>query len=117
MIGEFYNPRGHKAEATADSAASKATSLQDEVTKLGVRFNRLLLLNQALWELLKERTGLEEQDVLAKVTEIDQRDGKIDGKMGISVMDCPACGQKTNSKRSSCLMCGYPMAKQHLFEL
>lgn len=88
-----------------------------EVLELDKRFNKLALGCQALWELLRERLNLTEEELRAKVLEIDLRDGRTDGNMSISVMECPACKARTNSRRQTCLMCGAPLEKPHAFEV
>ena len=50
------------------------------VQSVDMQLDRLTLVCQAMWELLRERTGLTESQLLAKVTEVDLRDGKLDGK-------------------------------------
>jgi len=51
-----------------------------------------------------------------KILEVDLRDGRTDGKMATQLLDCPACGKRTNSRRSICVMCGAPLERPHKFE-
>lgn len=47
----------------------------------------------------------------------DLRDGTTDGRMQTQITDCPQCLARTNSKRSSCVMCGAPLAVKQRFEV
>ena len=55
---------------------------------------RLYLIAQALWELLRENTDLTDEDLQKKVREIDLRDGREDGQ------------DKTQTRSSVCKHCG-----------
>ena len=81
------------------------------------RMNRLSLLCQAMWEMLRERAEFTDDQLAAKVLEVDMRDGRGDGRIATQVHDCPSCGRKTNSKRSVCVICGAELPKAHAFEL
>ena len=104
------------AELTADRAMSKADRYAADIANMQRQVDRLTLACQAMWELLRDRSGLSEEDIESKMREIDARDGQVDGKIGTTLLDCPSCGRATNSRRSTCLMCGAPLAKQHQFE-
>jgi hypothetical protein len=67
---------------------------------------RLTLLNQALWELLRERLNLTDAELERVIREVDLRDGVEDGKMTITPLECPTCGRISSSKHWKCLYCG-----------
>lgn len=104
------------AERSAEKASNKASHAQSEVMRLTRQVNRLALACQAMWELVRDSTDLTEDELNAKILEVDLRDGKADAKMSKSIMPCPECGRNTNSGRSLCLMCGAPLSKPHAFE-
>lgn len=105
------------ANQTADRAANKAESAAAELSRLQRRIERLSLCCQAMWELLREKHGLTEDELQSRVLEIDLRDGTTDGKMRTQIVDCPSCGSKTNTKRSLCVICGAPLPITHSFEV
>ncbi|MDB6077185.1 MAG: hypothetical protein JWO82_932 [Akkermansiaceae bacterium] len=92
-----------------DSLATRGNNTQDQV-------DRLTLACQAMWEIIRDRIGVTEQELQAKITEIDARDGAIDGKIGYEVVDCPECGQKTSTRRSRCVFCGCAVHLGHTFK-
>jgi hypothetical protein len=104
------------AERSAERAESKVGRYADEVSRIGRHVDRLSLACQAMWELLRDHSDLTEEHIEAKILEIDGRDGQLDGKIGTQLCDCPDCGRPTNSRRSSCVMCGAPLVKEHKFE-
>ena len=115
MAGIFWelgqNRRIAQAEAAADSAVSSATnavqSAKQEIDELERRLDKLTLVNMALWELLQQKLGVAEQELVAKIEAIDLRDGKLDGKLGgAAVSDCPGCGRVFNARHLRCLYCG-----------
>lgn len=67
---------------------------------------RLSLMNQALWELVREKARLTDKDLEEKAREIDLRDGVEDGKVTDVALKCPTCGRVSNSKHYKCLYCG-----------
>ncbi len=119
-MGMFYNMRQDSKIRAADSAAAsagnKAKQAEDRVKELHQRLDHLTLYCQAMWELIRENTRLEEQDLLNKAREIDERDGKADGKIGVSVVSCPSCGRNSNSTKKACMYCGVELERQHIFE-
>ncbi len=81
-------------------------SLQSEVSELKRRVAKMALLNQAMWELLRERIGLSDADLERKATEIDLRDGVQDGAITPVPVKCSACGRTSSSRNERCMYCG-----------
>lgn len=104
------------AESAAERADSKARRAEQELDQLGRHVERMSLASQAMWELIRERTSLSEEDLEAKMLEVDGRDGVVDGKISVRVQVCDSCGRNTNSRRDTCIMCGAPIERAHKFE-
>jgi len=102
------------AERTAETAESNVEHCARTVEHLKRHVERLSLACQGLWELLRERSDLTEEDLERKILEIDGRDGCVDGKI-LQAVDCPACGRKTGWKRNLCVMCGAPIKSPYQF--
>lgn len=117
MIWEAYQQtKIAGAERAAERAESKANRQSDDLAALKRHVDRLSLACQAMWELLRDGSELTEDDIEAKILEVDARDGRVDGKIAMQALECPNCGRPTNSKRSSCVICGAPFRKLHQFE-
>ena len=117
MIWEMYQQQAiGEASLQATRADSKATRNESELSILRRQTDNLALACQALWELLRENSGFTDDRLRAKMQEIDLRDGNSDGRMSQRTINCPACGAASNTRRSSCLMCGALLVKEHIFE-
>ena len=92
--------------ATRASSAAAARDVQSEVRGLEDRLDRLTLVCMALWELLKERGELTEEDLATKVREIDLRDGVADGKITKQIKHCPRCDRVMSPRHQKCMYCG-----------
>jgi len=86
------------AEHGAERAAKDIQQLQAEL-------DRLTLSCAALWSLLKEH-GHTDEELLARMQELDLRDGKLDGRIAPDAIACDGCGRKTKAGRRTCLYCG-----------
>ena len=95
-----------QAEIAASRSASRATAAKEEVRWLEDRLDRLTLACTALWELIRDRTDLTEEDLYDKAQEIDLRDGEADGEISKTVLNCPKCQRVMSPKHKRCLYCG-----------
>ncbi len=86
------------------------------IDQLEHRLEQQALVSRALWELLKKHSGLEERDLIAKVAEIDLRDGSLDHRLKSPLLDCPNCGNKVNARRRFCAYCGFKDFPANVFE-
>ncbi|HOA96627.1 zinc ribbon domain-containing protein [Acetivibrio saccincola] len=69
---------------------------------------RQMIISEAIWELLKEKTGLTDEDLVKKVREIDLRDGVLDGRVKPEPpVACPKCNKKMKKGSSTCVYCGH----------
>ena len=81
------------------------------------RLEKLSLLCQAMWELLRERAEVTDAMLAEKVLEVDLRDGRQDSRIGESVFNCPHCKSPVNSRSPRCVMCGKVVPTPHPFEV
>lgn len=117
MIWEAYQQtKIAGAEQTAERALSKADRYAADIADVRRQVERLSLACQAMWELLRDRSDITEEDLEAKILEIDARDGRVDGKIATTMTTCSSCGRPTNSRRGSCVICGATLKREHPFE-
>ena len=96
-----------QAPASAIQHGADADSLAAMVATLEARQHRMALLVQAMRELLEASGLLTTAQLLAKVEEIDLRDGVADGRHTPSKeRHCGQCGRVNQSGRQRCLYCG-----------
>ena len=116
MIAAKAQQAAAEARLEASRGALKASAIHLQIRYLEDRLDKLLLVNMAMWELLKDRTELTEEDLLAKVQEVDLRDGQADGKISKTVAKCPKCGRTMSPRHKKCLYCGASKLKVEAFD-
>ena len=95
------------ASATAHEAASAARQAKSQVEGLEQDVERLLMITEALWSILKEVHGYDDRELFRRVVDIDMRDGRLDGKVAKKeAPNCPHCGRKMIGAKPMCLYCG-----------
>jgi hypothetical protein len=97
------------------SIERNAQTTEAAVADLHAALERLALLTQAMWELSRERNGVTEAELVAKVHEIDLRDGKADGRIERAGPACAKCGKTNRPRRVKCFYCGTPLTPVSAF--
>ena len=90
----------------ARDAAGQASRVANEVRDLENRLERLALINKAVWELLRDATGTTNEELKAKMEEIQQREASPDGQTAPSARQCPKCSRNMAPKARRCIYCG-----------
>jgi hypothetical protein len=99
--------------ATASRAASLARSAAvadgtihtNRIEDLNERVDTMAMLLRGMWALLEEQ-GLTPDQLMAKLEELDARDGVRDGRMTSTPVPCPSCGSKVPAGLPKCQFCG-----------
>ncbi len=101
--------RINEAQDRADGAARQADNAKMENRYLRRSVERLALANMAMWELVCQRLGLTDEQLMRKMEEIDLRDGVRDGRIteGATVRPCLNCGRKQSARQERCMYCGH----------
>lgn len=94
-------------QKTAADASSRADIAARTVKELEARIERLTLVSLAMWSLLREKTGLTEENLLDRVREIDLQDGVLDGKVERVAHKCAKCGRTMSTRHNKCMYCGH----------
>ncbi len=78
-----------------------------DIEELKANIDRLMMITEALWDILREKYDYSEEELVKRVYEIDARDGVIDGrKRPTPSRNCPHCNRKLAKKRPRCIYCG-----------
>ena len=65
------------------------------------------MITEALWTMLKDKHGYSDEDLAARIEEIDMRDGVRDGKVAKQPpTQCPECSRKVTRARPICIYWG-----------
>jgi hypothetical protein len=95
------------AEATAQDARREARTARTATGLMQQDIERLLIITEALWSLMKREHGYTDNELIRVVSEIDLRDGKLDGRVPPGPpRACPHCSRVLGRKRPFCLYCG-----------
>src|SRR5947209_6279585 len=82
------------ASARAEQGYMTAEEARARVLDLEARVSKLTLVNHAMFELMAQRMGITEAELIDKVNEIDLRDGSLDGRQPTEPpVLCAQCGR------------------------
>jgi hypothetical protein len=59
-----------------------------------------------MWSLIQDKTVLTEEDLVKRVTDIDLKDGKLDGKYTNPIVKCKKCDAAISHQFRKCLFYG-----------
>jgi ribosomal protein L32 len=103
--GDLYDTA---ARIDASQAKAEAREASTEAHLLHAEIDRLYLINEALWTVIREAQGLTDQKLIDAMTDIDLRDGRLDGRAEATEAPdhCPSCGRTMLRHRPLCIYCG-----------
>lgn len=104
-----------EVERTAQTAASNAADAEEQLKLLQKRVDRLALLCQTLWAFLQEDRLLTEQDLLEKMKEVEQLNGKQGGRT-VQARPCESCGRPLSPRQPKCIYCGAEKSSRSVFD-
>jgi hypothetical protein len=104
------------AEYAKRDVAQTSARLHKKGLRLEAKIDRLALISQALWELVRAKADLCDKDIEARIAEIDARDGRIDGRITGRPANCPKCARPVHTRHRVCLYCGAAVHDGHLVE-
>jgi hypothetical protein len=105
---------GEKAAAKASmfaqgtTAAARAAGAA-QMADLDDRIDRLVLVVNSMWSLLKDH-GYTDEQLASRIRSIDLEDGEGDGRRRLQPVRCGACKALVEPGRTSCTFCGEPVA-------
>ena len=106
----FHGPLNRPDEMVriVQREGAKARRVSQCVHKNSMDIERLLMITEALWTIVKEERGLDDDQLLRRIIEIDMRDEKYDGKVASrgGARTCPSCDRPVSKRRPVCLYCG-----------
>lgn len=107
LSGEFARAQARQASTEASAASNRAAKASDEITFLRADVEKLMMISEALWDILKEKHGYTDAELVRRVEQVDLKDGRLDGKVAKSPpKKCPSCNRTVIGRRSECLWCG-----------
>ena len=99
----------YTAGLAAEHGHHTASRIEERLARAQTDIERLLLITEGLWNILKAEHGYDDEELVRRVLEVDLKDGKIDGKVATKMPgDCPHCNRPLSRDRRYCLFCGEP---------
>ena len=99
--------RTNRAQSAGERAARVAGDVRTQNEAITCDVEKLFMITEALWTILKEERSYSNDKLIKKIQEIDLRDGKLDGKVAKQQNpSCPKCKHALMGKHPVCLYCG-----------
>jgi len=111
MWGYVMGQKSATQAAAFARSAGTADAMTSHLRMIDVdeRIDRLVLLVEAMWSLLREQ-GLSDEDLADRLMELDQTDGSMDGRRTPPPATCRSCGSKVAAGLAACQFCGTALA-------
>ncbi|TYQ17957.1 UNVERIFIED_CONTAM: hypothetical protein Cloal_0351 [Acetivibrio alkalicellulosi] len=83
---------------------SKKVEGREELSRS--RFERLMLITEGLWEIMKKEHNYSDEKLVEMIREIDLKDGIRDGRVLLPPIKCDACNKTIDKGSNKCIYCG-----------
>jgi len=115
FLGGYVLGRKDAAASAMRAAAIPVPGSADaeDLMDLHDRIDRLILVVAAMVELLEEAGLVNEEQLAARVAQMDEADGVIDGKRTLRATQCLQCNSAVAAGLTACQFCGAPVAEEH----
>jgi len=116
MSQTFNQMAGVMAMDAAHSAQQDAQRAQNQTEQLRRDVERLLLITEAMWTLLKEQHGYTDEKLVQLMTQVNLRDRQPDGPGAKAAAEsCSRCGRTLVKNLAACMYCGQPVVLKNPF--
>lgn len=106
MIAGFVMGKRTAARAAGmNTMSSSSSSAFDAWAELDARVERMLLVMEAMWSILKEE-GYTDEQLASRIDDLDNSDGVVDGRRVTPAVTCRSCGSKVMVGIPRCQTCG-----------
>src|SRR5690554_6544051 len=103
MWGYVMGQRSAAQAASFARSAGTAGAMASNLRMIDVdeRIDRLVLLLEAMWCLMREQ-GFSDEQLAARLMELDGADGTFDGRRSPPPATCASCGSKVAAGLTAC---------------
>lgn len=98
--GRYSNPNFTQLDAI--EAKAKANEANTNYLFLKQKVEKLMLITEAMWLILKETTKCTDEELKEKMRQLDLKDDKLE----VKASKCPKCGKILQKNMPSCIYCG-----------
>jgi hypothetical protein len=105
-----YSGYSSFAATAAASAESAAREVQTNVEIFKHDIDRLLLVTEALWTLMKQQQGYTDDVLVGLIQNIEKQKAAANANAAKDPpAPCPFCGRLNTATRTFCMYCGKPL--------
>ncbi len=108
-------PNGGQSNKNNNDMSNALRNAKGEIAALRAEIDRTGLIVQALWELLKKKHGVVEDELLEMILAVDMMDGKVDGRPSRIPENCPQCTRPVSISTNTCFFCGTVVDRKKVF--
>ncbi len=109
LIGSGLASGGY-ALSTATAAENAAREAQTNVELFKHDIDRILLITEAMWTLMKQHHGYTDDTLVKLIQDLDKSRTSVDGTTHKDPpLVCSACGRPNTNSRAFCIYCGKPL--------
>ncbi len=110
FVGYAFSSRGRMGSLNQIDVIDSKASVSEPTTEikyLNQKVERLMMITEALWIILKETNNFTDEILKKKINEVDMKDGKLDGKVTPEPPgECSNCGKVLQKNKKYCIYCG-----------
>jgi|GEM_PF-2315844 len=109
-MGNFYMDLRHNDEKPIEKNPLRTrmiTDVEERVLELEEQLNKLLIVNAALYDVIKEKLNVTDDDISRRITIFNDKNPLQDQqRIDQQVRKCRKCGKNLIQRRSICVYCG-----------
>lgn len=98
--GRYSNPNFTQLDSI--EAKSKANEANTNILFLRQKVDKLMLITEAMWSILKETTKCTDEELKERMRQLELKDDKLD----VKASKCSKCGKILQKNMPSCIYCG-----------
>ena len=113
MLNFHIYPADMRKDQLKD-AQGLAQQTSAETQKLREDLHHLAIIAQAMWELLSEKSGLTNDELRKRITEVEFEKAK---SFTSSTTQCKKCSRPISIRSKACLFCGEKVEHKEIFPM
>ncbi len=99
--------RVRETQVLAHQASSENQKLKDDL-------HHLTIIVEAMWDMLKAKNGLADEELRKQIVEVEFEKAKAHTNMTVK---CKSCSRPVSIKTKTCLFCGEKLEVKEIFPL
>ena len=94
----------------ASVSSRQADHAMEKTRQQERRIAKLQIIAQAMWQILEEKMGVTEAELVQRITEIERAAANK-----TEAHECAACGRVTKASAPKCMYCGTPLVRASIW--